>query len=55
MQNLENRIRILNEEQVKLTEQYRTGAISVEEYNQKMAENKAKLKEAEFATGEYKK
>ena len=55
LQNLENRIRILNEEQVKLTEQYRTGAISVEEYNQKMAENKAKLKEAEFATGEYKK
>lgn len=55
LQNLENRIRILNEEQVKLTEQYRTGAISVEEYNQKMAENKAKLEEAEFATGEYKK
>ena len=55
MQNLENRIRILNEEQVKLTEQYRTGTISVEEYNQKMAENKAKLEEAEFATGEYKK
>ena len=55
LQNLENRARILKEEQVKLKKQYEDGKITLEEYNKKMQENNQAMLEVQTTLAEYKK
>lgn len=47
LQNLTNRVENLRQEQEKLREEYREGKLTIDEYIQKLKENKTRLQEAE--------